>query len=97
MDVCVWVTAVYESLSPGTWRELSIGDCEPLEIEGSEEAKPIRERASVNHDSRLDQTNFAERTISGNRIGVGIEEYTVRADFNGGRRLTLKGTSSAHQ
>jgi hypothetical protein len=78
------MSAVYESLTPHARRELSVADCEALEIEGTYKANTIRECASVQHDGRLDQADLTESTTTWNRIGVGVEEYTVRAELDGG-------------
>jgi hypothetical protein len=84
MDICVWMSAIYKSLTPRAWRQLSIADREPFKIERAHESQTIRERASMQHDGRLDQADFTESTITGNRISVGVKEHTVRADLNGG-------------
>jgi hypothetical protein len=78
------MAAIYETLAPSAGRKLTIGNREPFEIEGSYEAKAIRERAAVYHDGWLDQADLAERPISGNRICVGVEEYTVPTHLDGG-------------
>jgi hypothetical protein len=78
------MAAIYETLAPGAGRKLTIRNCEPFEIEGSYKAKAIRERAPVYHHGWLDQADLAESPVSGNRIGVGVEEYTVPADLDGG-------------
>jgi hypothetical protein len=78
------MSAVYESLTPRARRELSIADREPFEMERAYESQTIRERASMQHDGRLDEADFTESTITRNRISVGVKEHTVRADLNGG-------------
>jgi hypothetical protein len=84
MDIRVWMSAVYESLTPRARRKLSIPDRESFEIERAYEAKAIRECASMHHDGRLHQANLTEGTITRNRISVGVKDYTVRAGLDGG-------------
>jgi hypothetical protein len=84
MDIRVWMSAVYESLTPRARRKLSIPDRESFEIQGAYKAKAIRECASMHHDGRLHQANLTEGTITRNRISVGVKDYTVRAGLDGG-------------
>jgi hypothetical protein len=78
------MAAVYESLTPHAGRELSVADSKTLEIKRAYEAKTIRECASMQHDRRLDEADLAEATITWYRISVGVEEYTVRTELDGG-------------
>jgi hypothetical protein len=78
------MAAIYETLAPGAGRKLTIGNREPFEIEGSYKAKAVRERAAVYHDGWLDQADLAESPVPRNRIGVGVQEYTVSTDLDGG-------------
>jgi hypothetical protein len=84
VDVCVWMSTVYETLAPGARRELPITDREPFEIERAYKPKAIRERAAMYHDRGLDQADLAQTAIPRHRIGIGVEEYTLATDLDGG-------------
>jgi hypothetical protein len=38
----------------------------------------------MDHDGWLDETDLAKLTVTRNRIGMGVEEYPLRADADGG-------------
>jgi hypothetical protein len=84
MEICVWMAPVYESLTPGTRRELPIADGEAFEIECAHKPQATPEGSAVHHDGRLHQADFPERARARDGIGVGVEEHRVRADSNGG-------------
>jgi hypothetical protein len=60
MEVGVGMPAVDESFAPIAGSELAIGNGEPLEVEGGNQAKPVGERSGVRHHRGLYQPNLTE-------------------------------------
>jgi hypothetical protein len=74
------VTPVDKALTPVSRCQLAVGDGQPFEIDGREQAESAAQGSAMHHQGRLQHANLAECPAPGDRIRVNVGRHRVAAE-----------------